>query len=97
MWIQGDLHAAAVENHDRHFADGPGIRRLDDAEREQVEAACADYLETIPERKRHHSISYRVKDVVGRMGAGIGSAGLRPTTSSSKATLRRCRMTWCSP
>ncbi len=65
-----------VEHHDRHFADGPGVRRLDDAEREQVEAAYADYLETIPERKRHHSISYRVKDVVGRMGAGIGSAGL---------------------
>ena len=66
----------AIEGFDRHFADGPGVRRLDEVEREEVEAAYADYLETIPERKRHHSISYRVKDVVGRVGSGIGSAGL---------------------
>ena len=40
-------------------------------------AAYDDYLETIPERKRQQSISYRVKDVVGASGFGIGSAGLQ--------------------
>ena len=35
-----------------------------------------DYLETIPETKRQQSVSYEVKDVVGRKGFGIGSAGL---------------------
>ena len=36
-----------------------------------------EYLETIPEAKRQQSISYAVKDIVGRSGFGIGSAGLR--------------------
>jgi uncharacterized protein (DUF2252 family) len=66
----------AVEHHDRTFKDGPGVRRLDDAERAEVLAAYGRYLETIPEQKRQHSVSYEVKDVVGRVGFGIGSAGL---------------------
>jgi uncharacterized protein (DUF2252 family) len=41
-----------------------------------VLAAYEAYLETIPEAKRQQSISYAVKDVVGRTGFGIGSAGL---------------------
>jgi uncharacterized protein (DUF2252 family) len=52
------------------------VRRLEDGEREEVEQAFATYLETIPEIKRQHSVSYAVKDVVGRAGFGIGSAGL---------------------
>ncbi len=66
----------AVEGHERVFKDGPGVRRLDDAERDEVMAAYAAYLDTIPEQKRQHSVSYSVKDVVGRVGFGIGSAGL---------------------
>jgi uncharacterized protein (DUF2252 family) len=65
-----------VEAHERVFKDGAGVRRLDDDEREQVLAAYDGYLETIPEQKRQHSVSYRVKDVVGRVGFGVGSAGL---------------------
>jgi uncharacterized protein (DUF2252 family) len=65
-----------VQRHERVFKDGPGVRRLDDDERERVLAAYGDYLETIPEQKRQHSVSYDVKDVVGRVGFGIGSAGL---------------------
>ena len=42
----------------------------------EVEQAYEAYLETIPEVKRQHSVSYAVKDVVGRAGFGIGSAGL---------------------
>src|ERR671915_278831 len=66
----------AVKDDDRGFKDGPGVRRLDDDEREEVLAAYESYLETIPDQKRQHSVSYEVKDVVGRTGFGIGSAGL---------------------
>jgi uncharacterized protein (DUF2252 family) len=65
-----------VEGAERRFASGAGVRRLEDGEREEVEAAFAAYLDTIPELKRQHSVSYAVKDVVGRAGFGIGSAGL---------------------
>jgi len=66
----------AVKDDDRGFKDGPGIRRLGDDERAEVLAAYESYLETIPDQKRQHSVSYEVKDVVGRAGFGIGSAGL---------------------
>ncbi len=66
----------AIEGTERVFTEGAGVRRLDDAEREEVLAAYAAYLETIPEVKRQQSVSYTVKDVVGRSGFGIGSAGL---------------------
>jgi uncharacterized protein (DUF2252 family) len=65
-----------VEAHERVFKDGPAVRRLEDDERDRVLAAYDAYLETIPEIKRQHSVSYRVKDIVGRVGFGIGSAGL---------------------
>jgi uncharacterized protein (DUF2252 family) len=66
-----------IEGDERRFVDGgPGVRRLDDDERAAVEEAYAKYLETIPEVKRQHSVSYAVKDIVGRSGFGIGSAGL---------------------
>jgi uncharacterized protein (DUF2252 family) len=65
-----------VEAHERVFKDGPGVRPLEDDERDRVLSAYDAYLETIPEVKRQHSVSYRVKDVVGRVGFGIGSAGL---------------------
>src|SRR5215207_7763837 len=66
----------AVEGHARGFTDGPGVRRLEDDERDAVLGAYRAYLETIPEAKRQQSVSYEVKDVVGRKGFGIGSAGL---------------------
>ena len=65
-----------VEGAERHFSSGSGVRRLEDDERGEVEAAYEAYLETIPEVKRQHSVSYAVKDTVGRAGFGIGSAGL---------------------
>ncbi|MDQ3284247.1 MAG: DUF2252 domain-containing protein, partial [Actinomycetota bacterium] len=64
------------ENFDRRFRRGPGVRDLDDAERAKVQAAYEAYLETIPEAKRFRSLTYQVKDIVGRKGFGIGSAGL---------------------
>jgi uncharacterized protein (DUF2252 family) len=65
-----------LEGHVRHFSDGGGVRRLDDDERDEVLEAYREYLDTIPEGKRQESVSYEVKDVVGRRGFGIGSAGL---------------------
>ncbi len=54
----------------------PGVRRLDAAERAAVCAAFEGYLDTIPASKKFRGIAYTVKDVVGRSGFGIGSAGL---------------------
>ncbi len=65
-----------TEGFDRRFRDGPGVRRLDDDERGAVCAAFERYLGTIPESKRFRDIAYTIKDVVGRSGFGIGSAGL---------------------
>ncbi|TNM64170.1 DUF2252 domain-containing protein [Streptomyces sp. NP160] len=62
---------------DRRFRHTPLHRRLDDDERAQVLEAFDRYLQTIPDAKRGQRIEYRVKDVVGRSGIGIGSAGLR--------------------
>jgi uncharacterized protein (DUF2252 family) len=65
-----------IARDDRVFREGPGVRLLDDAERERVIAAFREYLGTIPAGKRRDPDDYRVKDVVGRSGFGIGSAGL---------------------
>ena len=65
-----------VDDYARRFRDAPGVRRLDDDERARVVAAFADYLLTIPDSKRLGSLTYSLKDVVGKSGFGIGSAGL---------------------
>ena len=64
------------ENFERQFRRGSGVRDLDDEERAKVQAAYEAYLETIPDAKRFRSLTYTVKDIVGRKGFGIGSAGL---------------------
>ena len=65
-----------VVDAEREFREGAGVRLLDDDERGKVCAAYEEYLTTIPEVKRQNSVSYTIKDVVGRSGFGIGSAGL---------------------
>ena len=69
-------HLTTIEDYERRFRDGPGVRRLEGDEFEEVCAAYHEYLETIPSKKRQQSVSYEVKDVVGRTGFGVGSAGL---------------------
>jgi uncharacterized protein (DUF2252 family) len=66
-----------IVDGDRRLAVVPGVRELEQAEKDAVLGAYAEYLESIPEAKRQQSISYEVKDIVGRSGFGIGSAGLR--------------------
>ncbi|MDX6741202.1 DUF2252 domain-containing protein [Actinocorallia sp. A-T 12471] len=65
-----------VDGHVRRMRDGANIRRLDAAERARVEEAYVHYLDTIPQDKRFGSLTYKIKDVVGASGFGIGSAGL---------------------
>ncbi len=66
-----------MEGADRVFAEDAGVRRLGKSERRKVDAAFAAYLETIPEGKRmDRELFYEVRDVVGKSGFGIGSAGL---------------------
>jgi uncharacterized protein (DUF2252 family) len=61
----------------RMFADDPTMRRLPREERRQVEQAFSRYLETIPGSKRFdRALFYELRDVVGKSGFGIGSAGL---------------------
>ncbi|MFC8507079.1 DUF2252 domain-containing protein [Streptomyces sp. NPDC057411] len=65
-----------IREFERRFAPGGGAIELDAATRYKVLAAFDGYLETLPESSLARPDSYRVKDVVGRRGIGIGSAGL---------------------
>ncbi|MGW4236557.1 DUF2252 domain-containing protein [Streptomyces sp. NPDC004749] len=65
-----------IREYERRFAAGGGSVELDAATRYKILAAFDGYLETLPESSLHRPDSYRVKDVVGRRGVGIGSAGL---------------------
>ncbi|QES50577.1 DUF2252 domain-containing protein [Streptomyces venezuelae] len=65
-----------IREYERRFAGGGGAIELDAATRYKVLAAFDGYLETLPEESLVRPDSYRVKDVVGRRGIGIGSAGL---------------------
>ncbi|GAB2454685.1 DUF2252 domain-containing protein [Nocardioides hungaricus] len=61
----------------RMFSAGAGVRRLGSRERAQVVRAFEAYLDTIPPTKRFdRELFYELRDVVGRSGFGIGSAGL---------------------
>jgi uncharacterized protein (DUF2252 family) len=66
-----------LNGDERRLRRSGGARELDDDERKRVMGAFASYLQTIPPSKRERrEIFYDVKDVVGRSGFGIGSAGL---------------------
>ncbi|MFI8766084.1 DUF2252 domain-containing protein [Streptomyces sp. R-07] len=65
-----------IREFERRFSAGAGTIELDAATRYKVLAAFDGYLETLPESSLARPDSYRVKDVVGRRGIGIGSAGL---------------------
>jgi len=66
-----------VVDQQRRFRDAAGVRRLGAEEHYRVMQAFQDYLGTVPDDRRStHKGFYTVKDVVGRSGFGIGSAGL---------------------
>ena len=61
----------------RRLVEDDTARRLGRDERTQVVAAFRDYLDTIPRSKRFdRELFYELRDVVGKSGFGIGSAGL---------------------
>ena len=61
----------------RRFIEDGSTRRLKREERAKVVAAFRAYLDTIPESKRFdRKLFYELRDVVGKSGFGIGSAGL---------------------
>ena len=79
MMRRADLldEVTVLHRSSRRFVEDSTTRRLPRAERTRVEAAFADYLETIPESKRFdRALFYDLRDVVGKSGFGIGSAGL---------------------
>ncbi|MBM7859193.1 DUF2252 domain-containing protein [Lentzea nigeriaca] len=66
-----------IVDYERTFRrDREGTHELTPSVRAAVEEAFTSYLDTIPTGKRASSRTYTVKDVVGRSGFGIGSAGL---------------------
>jgi uncharacterized protein (DUF2252 family) len=65
-----------VADYVRRFRRTSTTRELEEEERAVVDAAFESYLETIPGSKRLGSLTYELKDVVGKSGFGIGSAGL---------------------
>jgi uncharacterized protein (DUF2252 family) len=67
----------SIETGVRLFRDTGSVRHLGRVERRKVEKAFASYLETIPESKKiDRELFYDVRDIVGKTGFGIGSAGL---------------------
>ncbi|MGV9352408.1 DUF2252 domain-containing protein [Streptomyces misionensis] len=65
-----------VRDFERRFTAGAGSVELDAADRYKVLAAFDGYLESLPDSSLARPESYRVKDVMGRRGTGIGPAGL---------------------
>ena len=65
-----------IDGYDRRFRKGGGAIELDEATRADVLAAFEAYLPTLPPATRTRPDALRVKDVIGRRGIGIGSAGL---------------------
>ncbi|MBB5118516.1 hypothetical protein AF335_00660 [Streptomyces eurocidicus] len=64
-----------IRDAERRFSAGKTAVELDAATRYKVLDAFDGYLETLPATSLVRPDSYRVKDVVGRRGMGIGSAG----------------------
>jgi uncharacterized protein (DUF2252 family) len=61
----------------RRLREDSSVRRLGKRERAQVVRAFEGYLATIPEDKRFdRELFYELRDVAGKSGFGIGSAGL---------------------
>ena len=66
-----------IEANVRVFDEDASVRRLGRTEERKVLRAFDEYLKTIPEPKRFdRELFYEVRDVVGKSGFGIGSAGL---------------------
>lgn len=70
------LKMTIVENGKRRFKRGNGLESLDLKERQALEEAWNQYLDTLDQTNRQGRAYFRIKDVVKSFGAGIGSVGL---------------------
>ncbi|GAA2151637.1 DUF2252 domain-containing protein [Nocardioides koreensis] len=69
--------ATVVDDGARMLREDSSVRRLGKKERAKVVRAFEAYLDTIPEDKRFdRELFYELRDVAGKSGFGIGSAGL---------------------
>ena len=69
--------ATVLHEGARVLREDSSVRRLGKKERAQVVRAFEGYLDTIPEDKRFdRELFYELRDVAGKSGFGIGSAGL---------------------
>ena len=69
--------ATVLSDGARALREDSSVRRLGKKERAQVVRAFEGYLDTIPEDKRFdRELFYELRDVAGKSGFGIGSAGL---------------------
>ena len=67
----------STETGVRMFRESGTVRRLGKTEKVKVRKAFDAYLETIPSSKKvNRRLFYEVRDIVGKTGFGIGSAGL---------------------
>lgn len=75
---RADLLDAQTTRSDggRVFLDDSSVRRLGVEEQSRVVEAYRRYRESIPSEKRHGELFYELRDVIGKSGVGIGSAGL---------------------
>lgn len=66
-----------IRDFERHFTRDKSTVELQPEQRKKIEEAFEKYLTTLPESTvKLGPTAYRIKDVVGRRGVGIGSAGL---------------------
>ncbi|KAE8370719.1 hypothetical protein BDV27DRAFT_167580 [Aspergillus caelatus] len=65
-----------IRDSERRFIRGGGAVELNDETRDKIGAAFNGYLKTLPEPRNNRPASCQVKDIIGRRGVGIGSAGL---------------------
>lgn len=65
-----------IKDYERKFKLGGGAFELDTATKDKIVAAFEKYLDTLPDSSSGRTNARRIKDVVGRRGVGIGSAGL---------------------
>lgn len=75
---RADLLDSETTRHagERVFLEDATVRRLGVEEQSRVVEAYRRYLDTIPADKRRGELFYELRDVVGKSGFGIGSAGL---------------------
>ncbi len=66
-----------VRDGKRGFKNNKNIQPLDAVTRQKLDVAVQEYLDSIPKNKLRNRMAYKVKDIVGRKGLGIGSAGLQ--------------------